>query len=342
MTKSIIINENWKIRAPEWDDLEAVNDLYNRYMQDVLGINFSTPEGLRADWTFPNMTMADDFRIVFNENNVPIGYASVWNHSEPHTNAFINLMVDPAYKDHPELNQLLLSWVEERGRETLQKAPSDAKLTLSADIYVHQTELQALLTEADFHKSRNFWTMKIGLDQAIPEPQFPENIKIVTHLDLNDLTALCQAVDDSFRDHWGHVSQPIELALETWEHWSNVETNPEYDGSMWFIAMDGDEIAGVSLCTAKTQEDKTMGYVYTLGVRRAWRRQGLALALLHHSFGEMKARGLKSASLDVDAQSLTGATRLYEKAGMHVWRHSEAFEKVIRDGIDYRTQELED
>lgn len=330
------------MRAPKWDDIEAVNDLYNRYMQDVLGINFSTPETLKADWTFPNMTMTDDFRVVFDENEQPIGYASVWNHSEPYTNAFINLMVDPAYKDHPELSQILLSWLEERGRETLQKAPTDAKLTLSADVYVHQNELKNIFTQAGYTKSRNFWTMKISLAEDIPEPQFPEDIKIITHLALNDLAKLHHAVDDSFKDHWGYVSQPIEAALKKWEHWSNVKTNPEYDGSMWFLAMDGDEIAGMSLCTAKTREDKTMGYVYTLGVRRAWRRQGLALALLHHSFREMQARGLKSASLDVDAQSLTGATRLYEKAGMHVWRHSEDFEKIIRDGIDYRTQTLED
>ena len=342
MKPSIAIQQNWKMRNPEWDDLNAVNDLYNRYTQDVLGVSPSTPETLRADWTFPNMSMTDDFRVIFDENDEPIVYASVWNHSAPYTQAFINLLIDPKHKHNQELSAYALAWIEQRARETFEKAPTDAMLILAADAYNHQEEYKAVLLENGYTKSRNFWTMKIELNQNIPEPQFPTNIRLTTHLELNDLAALYLAVDDAFRDHWGYVSAPIETALEKWEHFSNIETNPEYDGAMWFLAMAGDEIAAMSLCTPKTTEDETMGYVYTLGVRRPWRRQGLALALLRHSFREMQARGLKSASLDVDAQSLTGATRLYEKAGMSVWRHSEDFEKVARTGIDYRTQELEE
>ncbi len=59
-----------------------------------------------------------------------------------------------------------------------------------------------------------------------------------------------------------------------------------------------------------------MGWVNLLGVRRPWRRRGVALALLQHSFREFYARDRRKVGLGVDAQSLTGATRLYEKAGM--------------------------
>jgi hypothetical protein len=67
--------------------------------------------------------------------------------------------------------------------------------------------------------------------------------------------------------------------------------------------MDGDEIAGISLCASRFGEDSTLALVTTLGVRRPWRRRGKAVA-----------------TLSVDAQSLTGATQLYEKAGMTVYR----------------------
>jgi hypothetical protein len=46
--------------------------------------------------------------------------------------------------------------------------------------------------------------------------------------------------------------------------------------------------------------------------------------------------------LGVDATSLTGATRLYEKAGMHVQRKSVTYEKMLRAGRDLTTQTLED
>ena len=58
------------------------------------------------------------------------------------------------------------------------------------------------------------------------------------------------------------------------------------------------------------------GYVSSLGVRRPWRKRGLGLALLQHSFGEMKRRGMTRASLDVDAENLTGAVAPL-RAGRH-------------------------
>jgi hypothetical protein len=50
--------------------------------------------------------------------------------------------------------------------------------------------------------------------------------------------------------------------------------------------------------------------------------------------------GKARAGLGVDAQSLTGATRLYEKAGMHVAREFLAYEKELRPGRDISKKSL--
>jgi mycothiol synthase len=44
----------------------------------------------------------------------------------------------------------------------------------------------------------------------------------------------------------------------------------------------------------------------------------------------------------VDASSLTGATRLYEKAGMRVLRQFDNYEKELRPGRDVSTQAVEE
>jgi len=44
--------------------------------------------------------------------------------------------------------------------------------------------------------------------------------------------------------------------------------------------------------------------------------------------------------LDADSQSLTGALRVYERAGMRVVRQFVTYEKVLRPGIDLATREL--
>ena len=105
-------------------------------------------------------------------------------------------------------------------------------------------------------------------------------------------------------------------------HW--IQTN-KHDPALTFLALDGDEIAGVAV-----NRYRDIAWVGQLAVRRPWRKRGLGLALLLHSFNEFYERGDRTVGLSVDSESWTGATRLYEKAGMHVTRRFDMYEKVIR------------
>jgi len=113
-----------------------------------------------------------------------------------------------------------------------------------------------------------------------------------------------------------------------------------FDPTLWFLAMDGDEIAGISLCRPYAYDDPDMGFVNVLAVRRPWRKRGLGLALLRHSFNEFYRRGKRKVGLGVDAENLTGALRLYEKAGMHVHRQYNLYEKELRPGKEISVQSL--
>jgi ribosomal protein S18 acetylase RimI-like enzyme len=66
-----------------------------------------------------------------------------------------------------------------------------------------------------------------------------------------------------------------------------------------------------------------------LGVRRPWRGRGLGEALLRRSFAALHARGQRRIRLSVDAENPTGATRLYERAGMRVLRESATWERDL-------------
>jgi ribosomal protein S18 acetylase RimI-like enzyme len=71
------------------------------------------------------------------------------------------------------------------------------------------------------------------------------------------------------------------------------------------------------------------GFVGALGVSPAYRRRGLGLALLRHAFAEFRRRGETKVGLGVDAQNPTGATRLYDRAGMHVHSEDVAYAKEL-------------
>jgi mycothiol synthase len=87
-------------------------------------------------------------------------------------------------------------------------------------------------------------------------------------------------------------------------------------------------ISGVCLC--KIVGDR--GEVDVVGVRRPWRGRGLGLALLRHALGEFYRRGVREVGLSVDAESGTGAPRLYGRAGMRVTESYVLFQKELRPG----------
>jgi len=70
-------------------------------------------------------------------------------------------------------------------------------------------------------------------------------------------------------------------------------------------------------------------------VRRTARGRGIAMALLQEAFRVFHGQGKESVGLGVDASSITGATRLYERAGMSVQVRFDLFEKELRPGKDY-------
>jgi len=133
------------------------------------------------------------------------------------------------------------------------------------------------------------------------------------------------------------VEEPFEEGLKRFKHfWENESSDP----TLLFIAMDGDQVAGINLCRPQSFEDSEMGWVDTLGVPRPWRKRGIGLALLRHSFNEFYRRGKRKVGLGVDAQSLTGALRLYESAGMYVHQTFDQYEKELRAGVEISTQSL--
>jgi len=86
-----------------------------------------------------------------------------------------------------------------------------------------------------------------------------------------------------------------------------------------------------SVCLAFPERvgDPALGWISILGVRRRWRRRGLGEALLRHAIRTLHARGLRRAGLGVDAESPTGATRLYERVGMRVAVRSDSWDKQL-------------
>jgi len=79
------------------------------------------------------------------------------------------------------------------------------------------------------------------------------------------------------------------------------------------LARDGDVPVG-----ALTASSGDGGWVDWLGVLPSHRGRGIGHALLRRSFAEFAERGMRRVMLNVDAENVTGATAVYERAGMRV------------------------
>jgi ribosomal protein S18 acetylase RimI-like enzyme len=180
--------------------------------------------------------------------------------------------------------------------------------------------------------------MMATLDSVPVIPPAPAGILIRRADPHTELEAVYLALEDSFRDHFGFEQQPFEKGFAHFKH--EMIDEPGYDPDYWFVAVDGSEIAGVCICRPVDSEDAGSGWVGDLGVRRAWRKKGLGNLLLMSAFAAFHARGQARAALGVDATSLTGALRLYERAGMRVVRQFDQFEKELRPGREISTQTL--
>jgi mycothiol synthase len=152
---------------------------------------------------------------------------------------------------------------------------------------------------------------------------FPYGIELRPFIKDEHAVLVWQADNEAFRDHWGSRDR-------TYEEWSHGKFgNPNFDPPLWMIAWDGNEVAGLS----QNRLRKGIGWIGTIAVRRPWRGKGLGIALMRHTFGEFYKRGMTIIGLGVDSANLTGATRLYERAGMYVAGEFAIYEKELRTGI---------
>jgi len=325
------------MRSVEMQDLEAAIALFNTCSLEQIGKEQFEVEDIKGEWESPSFDLERDTRVVVSPEGELVGYVEVWD-TEPHVRLYSWGRVHPECRGQG-IGTALMQWAEGRARKAIVKAPAGTQVSMMQQTLTTDEVTQALFRSQGFDLTRYFFRMLIEMEEAPPEPLWPAGIEIRTFDREEDLEALILANQDAFRDHWGFVERSLEESLKRWEHW--IESNPDFDPTLWYLAMDGTEIAGICLAKERMTEDPDLGWVDTLGVRRPWRRQGLGLAMLHHCFGELYRRGKPKVGLGVDAGSLTGATRLYEKAGMHVQRQYAHYEKVLRAGKDLSTQTLE-
>jgi mycothiol synthase len=291
----------YPFRAPTPQDLGPIGDVVvadelHDSGETTLGENF-----VRQEWSRANFDPATDAWVATDDAGDVVGYAQ----AAPIEADLVDSwgVVHPGHRGRG-IGTALIDRIEERAPHLVEEPET---LRLRHAVNAGDAAIASILDARGFSPVHHFWHMQIDLDgRAQPPP--PEGIEIGAIDPASELPVVHALLDEAFVDDLSHHPQPFD-------RWVAEETSsPDYDPALWLMARDGSVPAGV--LTASAAADR--GWVDYLAVRAPYRGRGIASALLRRSFAMFARRRLGRALVSVDARNPTGATGVYERAGMRI------------------------
>ena len=257
---------------------------------------------------------------------VDLGRASIGIFDDDRLVAFGWLRVSPpspAWKAqqlagvHPDyvgrgIGRLILRQLEAKAVEVRDLdapgLPGELKIWLDPE----RPRTVALVAAAGYETWRYFFRMRCDLHNPIPDLPAPADT-VIRRYRPGDDEAVRLVSNASFADHWG--STPMDRERWRADYADSSSFRPEHS---WVAVLDDEVVAFVMTSEFEAeslQRGYPTGYIARVGTARDARGRGIAGALLARTLRGLAAAGYRYAELGVDADSPTGAGRLYQRAG---------------------------
>jgi mycothiol synthase len=311
-------------RAATLDDAPAVAQLRTVYQADQGDLEIITAEEQLNDWQ--GTDLAEETLLVYAPDGTLAAHVDVMNRRYLLVSIYGG--VHPRHR-HRGLGTYLTRWGEAWMHERMEHAPADGQVSVQHYVNVRNQQACALMETLGYSYAHTIYVMRIVMDEPPPMPERIEGLRIRTFVPGQDERATFEAIEEAFHDLRGRPEG-------TFERWLAMTEHERQDPGMWYLAEDKHSGEIVGTCLARIVPGGS-GWVGGVGVRRPWRRHGVALAMLRTVFGAIYQRGVREVELSVDAGSPTGAPRLYTRAGMQVAQSVSLYRKQLRPGRDYST-----
>lgn len=157
------------------------------------------------------------------------------------------------------------------------------------------------LQNRGYQEDMREWESRLDVDAFDPAPYAgyeaalrADGIRIATVTELLDKDPDCReklwALDVELTNDVPSPEPHTPITREAYDSW--VFANPNFLPDGYFVALDGSDYVGCSFLW-NSQADPTELYIGLTGVRRAYRRRGIALALKLHDIAFARQRGVK-------------------------------------------------
>ena len=298
------------MRTATLDDIPAVVAVGRACDVEDIGEFDVFENWVQDEWMRPRFDPSTDAWVVTEPGGEVVAATYTWD-EEPHTLFDSAGWVHPAHRGRGIGTALVLA-VEGRAVRDLAEVPagSSPRVLQSFDADAsgaHDPDAsgaRALFEGLGYSPERECLHMGIDVPHGFDPAGAPADITIRPRVEADD-PAIVAVMADAFDDPWDYEEARQEFLVSA-----------TYDPSLWFVALDGDEAVGALFGYIANGR----GQISALAVRDAWRRRGIAGALLRAAFAMFRDRGVANVRLNVDRDNTTGATHLYERAGMRLRR----------------------
>ncbi len=305
-------------------DLDVIADLINtcRAVDDLE--HRTSVAKLKEDFADPQFDIAHDLQLWRDDTGELVAMAELWRRTQTEVLGTLHFEIHPQVRGG-ELAAEVMAWAEQRLREAGQAL--SLPLILRSGCRDSLQWQRSLLADFGFTPERYFFRLKRSLKESIPTPQIPDGWKIRSVDAQKDAEAWVDMFNQTFVDHWNHHP----LSLDEYHYYTTLSS---YDPTLDLV-IETPEGEMVTFCMSEIDPEYNArlglkeGYVDLLGTRRGYRRLGLARALLFAGLNRLKAAGMETATLGVDAQNPLGALGLYESMGFQKDRSSTVFRKEL-------------
>lgn len=268
----------------------------------VLEVADCTRESVRSDLTNPD-AMREEHRLVLTGDGVAAGLLIIERDDEART-VFVDSFAGPHH------GRALLAPLVTLGLEAAERLAEGDGWNVDAGAFAQDAFYIGVLEASGFREVRRFWHMHMELGREHHrEPEPPPGVTATVATTDADHRLLHRIDEVAFAEHFGFVPPPYD----EWIPWFRDRRDARPD-EWWIAWLDGEP---VGLCMLDdSRADRGAGHVRILGVVPEARGRGIASWLLRSAFARAAQEGRTAMTLSVDSDNRTGATALYERAGM--------------------------
>lgn len=211
----------------------------------------------------------------------------------------------------------LLDWAESTARPLHTERFPGRPLSLQSGCVSGNMAAVALHEARGYQPVRVFQVMIRDLSAPIAEAELADELRAEEFTAQRSEDARLVR-NEAFRDHWGSIAVPAES-------WARMRSASSFRSGFSFVVYEGADPLGMLI----SHDHGPDLYIALVGTRAAGRKRGIATALVSMALTRAKAAGHATASLSVDADSLTGAVGVYERLGFTTKLSWTVFDKQL-------------